>query len=371
MIETIYDLKRVGDIATPALVYYEDVVRKNAREAIRLAGGAERLWPHVKTHKAPAMLKLLMGMGIGRFKTATIAESEMAARMGAPDILMAYPLVGPAIDRFILLTRMYPGSRFWAVGDDAGQLLELGRRANGLGFRQRTLVDVDIGMRRTGVPAGELERFYRKVGEMPGLELQGMHCYDGHNHQEDPAKRLEEAIRDAAPVHAARLSLEKDGMNCGTMVMGGSPTFPCHAQTPGTFLSPGTIFVHDYGYLSRYPDLAFTPGGVILSRVISRPGGDLFTLDLGYKGIASDPAGVRGVIANLPETEPVSQSEEHWVFRMAAGARDVAPRVGDVLYVIPTHICPTSALYSSILMARDGEIADRWEVTARDRKLSV
>jgi D-serine deaminase-like pyridoxal phosphate-dependent protein len=371
MIETIYDLRRTDDIASPALVYYEDIIRNNIREAIRMAGSADRLWPHVKTHKMPAMLRMQMDMGILRFKTATIAESEMAALAGAPDILMAYPLVGPAMDRFLRLTQLYPRSRFWAIGDDIGQLRELGKRAKRLGFDQRTLADVDLGMHRTGVAVDRLDGFYREAARISGLKMRGMHSYDGHNKKNDLAERMAATIEYSKPVHAIRAELEKGGLDCGVMVMGGSPTFPCHAATPGIFLSPGTLFVHDYSGMSKLPDMKFTPGGVLLSRVVSLPCIDRFTIDLGYKGIASDPAGVRGVIANMPETEPIGQNEEHWIFRMLPGSENKRPKIGDVLYIIPTHICPTSALYSSVLISRNGEIVDAWDVTARNRKITV
>ncbi len=371
MIRTIYDLRDTGEIATPALIYYEDIIRDNIREAIRVAGSADRLWPHLKTHKMPAMLRMQMGAGILRFKCATIAEAEMAAQAGVPDILLSYPLVGPAIGRFLQLVRLYPDSRFWAMGDDMGQLRELGRRAAENGIRQQALIDVDLGMHRTGVPVGKLESFYREAARIPGLEVKGMHCYDGHIGQSDFAIRLDEAEKSAAPVHALRAALEKDGLDCGIMVMGGSPTFPCHARTPGVFLSPGTLFVHDSGNAAQQPDMRFTPAAVVMARVISLPCEDRFTLDLGHKAIAADPAGVRGIVANLPETEPLGQSEEHWVFRMLPGSAGKRPVVGDVLYVIPTHICPTSALYPAVLVAKDGAIAGSWDVAARNRKLTV
>lgn len=371
MIETIYDLRNADDIPSPALVYYKSALQANAREAIRVAGGADRLWPHLKTHKMPAMLRMQMELGIRRFKCATIAEAEMAAQSGVPEVLVSYPLIGPAIKRFITLCRLYPGTRYWALGDDMRQLRELGRAAERENRRQPVVIDVDIGLHRTGVPADALDAFYREASRIQGLEVRGFHCYDGQNKMTDTDERMREVEKCVAPVYAARDALVKDGLPCDTLIMGGTPSFPCHAKWPGVFLSPGTLFVNDYSHVSLHPDLKYTPAGVVLSRVISLPCDDRFTIDLGYKGIASDPAGARGVIANLPETEPVAQSEEHWVFRMLPGAVDKRPKVGDVVYVIPTHICPTSALYSSVLVADKGEIVDTWEVAARNRKLTV
>jgi D-serine deaminase-like pyridoxal phosphate-dependent protein len=149
--------------------------------------------------------------------------------------------------------------------------------------------------------------------------------------------------------------------------MGGTPTFSCHRETEGVFLSPGTFFVQDYGHSSKYSDLDFTPGAAILSRVVSRPKDGFFTLDTGSKAIATDPAD-RGVIADLPDAKPVFQSEEHWVWNLEGRE---PPPIGKVLYILPTHICPTSALYPGVVVVKNGKQTDYWEVGARNRKISV
>ena len=104
-----------------------------------------------------------------------------------------------------------------------------------------------------------------------------------------------------------------------------------------------------------------------MTRVISHPAPGLFTTDLGYKGIAADPVGQRGYIVGIENAIPVIHSEEHWTFRVEDESQ--IPPVGSCLYVIPTHICPTSALYSEILVAKDGQIKETWSVTARNRRL--
>jgi D-serine deaminase-like pyridoxal phosphate-dependent protein len=150
--------------------------------------------------------------------------------------------------------------------------------------------------------------------------------------------------------------------------MGGTPTFPFHARNEAAFLSPGTLFVQDHGYNAKYRDLVFSPGAAILTRVVSRPREDLFTLDLGYKAIASDQEGVRGIITDLPNAQSESHSEEHWVFRLSAGP---CPAIGTILHVIPTHICPTTALYPGVYVVRDRRLVNYWTVDARNRKISV
>ena len=103
-----YRIENEGEILSPALIYYADRIRENTRRTIEIAGGAERLWPHVKSHKMRAMLEMQMEMGVRRFKCATLAEAEMAAEAGAAHVLLAYPLVGPAIAAFVSLVQKYP-----------------------------------------------------------------------------------------------------------------------------------------------------------------------------------------------------------------------------------------------------------------------
>jgi len=113
--------------------------------------------------------------------------------------------------------------------------------------------------------------------------------------------------------------------------------------------------------------LDFTPGAAILSRVVSHPKDGFFTLDTGSKAIATDPAD-RGIIADLPDAKLVSQSEEHWVWTLEGKE---PPPIGKVLYILPTHICPTSALYPGVVVVKNGKRIDYWEVAARNRKISV
>ena len=94
-------------IASPALIYYRKQIEENTRMAIEMAGGADRLWPHVKTHKTAEVIRMSMALGITRYKCATIAEAEMTAACGASHIVLSYPLIGPNVARFLALVRLF------------------------------------------------------------------------------------------------------------------------------------------------------------------------------------------------------------------------------------------------------------------------
>lgn len=364
-----YHLKNEADIPSPALIFYQDVLEENIQGAIRMAGSAGRLWPHIKTHKSADVTQLLMARGISRFKCATIAEAQMLADCGAAHILMAYPLVGPNVPRFLRLIARYPNSTFYAIGDDENTLSALSDAAVKEGIRVNTLLDVNMGMNRTGIATAQAPALYAACARMPGLALCGIHGYDGHHHDGDFALRCQRVKAAMEALNAAIDEIKDQGLACDMLVLAGTPSFPCHAREPQGYLSPGTVFFMDHGYQSRHPDLPFTPAAALLTRVVSHPAEGLFTLDLGSKGIATDPAGQRGIIVGLPQAEVVSQSEEHWVWRMPGG--DARPEIGQVLYVIPTHICPCVALYDKALAAKDGVITAVWPITARNRMLDI
>jgi len=371
MIGHTYDLENVDSVISPALIFYRDLILENTRKAIRMAGGAERMWPHVKTHKSADVTRLMMAQGIARFKCATIAEAEMLADVGAPHILVAYPLVGPNIRRYLSLIALYPRSRFYAIGEAFEPLKPLSDAAAAMGMRVDALLDVNLGMNRTGVPVGDALGAYRACAGLPGVRLCGLHCYDGHHNDRDRAVRRERVEAALSEVDRLVEGIEASGLCCPIKVMAGTPSFPCHALRRDVFLSPGTCFLMDYGYLKSAPDLPFVPAAALMTRVVSHPAPGLFTLDLGCKAIAADPAGLRGVIVNLEAAEPVLHSEEHWVWRINPGCERMLPAIGSALYVIPTHICPCSALYPSALVAEGGKLVGEWPITARNRKLTV
>lgn len=367
--ENVWRLLDEESIESPALIYYPDIIAANTQKAVAMAKRAERLWPHVKTHKMAEAVRLLRGFGINRFKCATIGEAEMLAELGAQHILIAFPLVGPNIGRFMRLRAKFgASSTFWAAGDDLRQLSLLGTAAMEDGNAVNVLADVNAGTDRTGVLPSGLRDFCLRCGDLPGISLMGLHCYDGNLAVSQPEERKRLVEEKLGELLAAKEDAEKRGQPLPVLVMGGSPTFPFHAELHDFYLSPGTIFVHDHGYQSKFPDLDFTPGAALLTRVVSRPSEKLFTIDLGYKAISTDQKGAPGIIVGLPQAEPVSHSEEHWVFRMGNGA---VPQIGDVLYVLPAHICSTTALYPYARAAKGGRVTECWKVTARDRKIEI
>lgn len=364
-----YEISNAVEIPSPALIVYVDRARENIRRMVAMAGGPGRLRPHVKTHKMAALIELQLREGILKYKTATIAEAEMAARAGAPDVLLAMQPVGPNVTRLVKLIRAFSKTKFSTILDDAEMALQLSAAANAASVTIEVYLDVDLGMRRCGIAPGPAAvGLYQHIASLPGLRPVGLHAYDGHIHDPDPHVR--EALCDAAFEEVLKLSreLKKTGLNVETIVAGGTPTFPIHALRMGVECSPGTCVLNDFGYRNKFADLDFLLAAAILTRVVSKPGPDRICLDLGHKSIASENPHPRAEFPQLPDATPVIHSEEHLVLETSAAAR---LSVGHVLYAIPRHVCPTVALHSEAVSVVGGVAEERWPVTARNRILTL
>ena len=363
------EIANIDEVASPALLVYPDRIESNVRRMIAIAGGPARLCPHVKTHKLPEVIRLQQALGIQKFKCATIAEAEMVAACGAQKVLLACQPVGPNILRLLALIEKFPATQFATIVDNPATARALSLAARTRHHAIEILLDIDCGMGRTGIAAGaDAVLLYRLVASLPGLRPGGLHVYDGHIRDRDPAVRKAIAQKALAPALALRAQLRSEGHPVARLVVGGTPTFPVHATAADAECSPGTCLLWDAGYAAAVPDLDFHCAAVVVTRVISKPRPNRLCLDLGHKAIASENPHPRVQLIGLPDAAPVIHSEEHLVVETARAAEFT---VGDVLYGIPWHICPTVALHAQAVVVRLGRADARWRVTARDRMLTI
>ncbi len=364
-----FRLDNEREVPSPALVLFPDRIEENIRRMIAMAGGPERLRPHVKTHKLPQVLKMQLAQGIRRFKAATIAEAEMCAVAGAPDVLLAYPVVGPNAARLAVLVRRFPGTRFLALVDNSVSLAELAAALQRAGVEVEVLVDLNVGMNRTGIAPGEgAFQLYRDMASTPSIRPGGLHAYDGHLHQPGTEERTAEAAAAFAGVWALRDRLRSAGLDVPRLVASGTPTMPILAREPGVELGAGTTVLWDFGQAETCPDMDFLPAAVLLTRVISRPCPGRLTLDLGHKAVASEMPHPRVRLFGLESARFVMHSEEHLVLETPEAD---TYSVGTVIYGVPRHVCPTVALHSEVWVARNRRAEETWPVVARARRITV
>ncbi|MBL9124943.1 MAG: D-TA family PLP-dependent enzyme [Planctomycetaceae bacterium] len=364
-----FAIESAARIPSPALVLYRDRIGENIRRMIAIAGSAERLRPHAKTHKLGPVARLQIDAGIRKFKCATLPEAQMLAEAGAADVLVAFGLAGPARETFARLLARYPATQFSVLIDNLPALERLEWALQQESVTGGVYLDLDVGMHRTGVaPGPEAIALYERAAASPVMRPLGLHAYDGHLKQHDPAERAAASAAGFAPVEALAAELRARGHRDVDVIAGGSPTFAIHAAHPERTLSPGTCVFWDWAYTTKFPDLDFLHAALVLTRVISRPTNETLCLDLGYKGVSPDNADPRAAFPQIPDAQMVVHSEEHLLIRTRL-ANQFA--IDDCLYAIPYHVCPTVALYDEALVVAGGSVIATWPILARRRSVAL
>jgi D-serine deaminase-like pyridoxal phosphate-dependent protein len=364
-----YQIENPDDVFSPSLLIYPDRVENNIRKMIEIAGDPDLLRPHVKTHKMPEIVMLQMKHGISKFKCATVAEAEMTAGCRAKDILLAYQPVGPNIRRFFALKKKFPGIKISCIADCGEVIKQLSEEAVRNNTEVPVWLDINVGMDRTGVAPGKTAaELYKMIEYLPLLRPEGLHVYEGHIHESDFSLREKTCNDSYLRVASLINQLESSGSHKIQVVAGGTPTFPIHSLRGGVETSPGTSVLWDYGYSSSFSDMDFLHSAVLFTRVISKPANDMICIDLGTKAVASEMAPPRIKIIEIENYNFISHNEEHLVFKTTR-ARNI--KVGDVIYCIPYHICPTVDRFDKVSVVRDGKVTGKWNVEARKREITV
>lgn len=361
-----YQLEDPASLNSPGLIFYEDRILENIGILNGMIDRKARLRPHVKTHKSAHVVKLMLAAGLEKYKCATIAEAEMLGNCEAPDVLLAYQPVGPNIERFMLLQEHFPATRFSCLADNLEAANNIAKIAIQHQLIARVYIDVNAGMNRTGIRPSQTIQLYESLLQIEGLEVLGLHAYDGHIHDAEMNIRQEKVNKIIAELQTLRQDIEQRFQRKPVIIAGGTPSFPIYAQNTDFECSPGTFALWDYGYQQAFTEQPFLTAALIISRVVSLPDEKLICLDLGHKAVASEnPLANRVTFLNAPELVPVSQSEEHLV--MDAGANH-AYKIGDVLYGLPYHVCPTVALYDQAYSVSSKRPPETWHIESRKRK---
>ncbi len=365
-----FQLNDADQLDTPALVIYPDRVQENIRLLIDAIDDVSRLRPHVKTSKSREAAQLMLEAGIQKFKCATIAEAEMLALCGAHDVLLAYQPNVAKIHRLLALMKAYPDTRFSCLVDNLTTARQIAEQAVEAGLIVPVYIDLNVGMNRTGIlPDDAVLTLYAQLDKLDGIKPVGLHAYDGHLRNPDLAARTADCDKAFAPVQQLRDKLVALGFESPVIVAGGSPTFPIYAKRPDVECSPGTFIYWDKGYQTGLPEQPFLPAALVVTRVISLPDADKLCLDLGHKSVAPEgELAQRVTFLNAPDLKAIGQSEEHLVVEAGVGH---SYQIGDVLYGLPIHICPTVALYERASTVENGTITGEWRAIARDRMISV
>lgn len=363
-----FELKDISNIDSPALLVYPSRMKSNIAAAISMVGDPARLRPHIKTHKSLEVAQMMLDAGITKFKCATIAEAELLGMLYAPDVLLAYQPVGPKVDRLFSLIERYPLTQYSCLVDHPDAVLAISNIASKTNSTVNVYLDIDVGMHRTGILPESAYSLFELCNQNPGISVKGLHAYDGHIRDSDLELRKQHADEAILPVYKLLEHMQGHSHLTYDLICGGSPTFPIHAGRSFVVCSPGTFIYWDQGYGELYEGKTFQPAAVLITRVIS-VGANHICTDLGHKSVASEnDINHRIYFLNAKDLKPIGQSEEHLVLHHAAPNEF---HIGDVLYGITHHICPTVALYERVYSVEDNGLAGEWFNIARDRKINI
>jgi D-serine deaminase-like pyridoxal phosphate-dependent protein len=353
-------------LETPALVFYETRIRENIGILKGMINDVGRLRPHVKTHKCLEITHMLIDAGIHKFKCATIAEAEMLGLAKAKDVLLAYQPVGENINRFFKLIDQYSGTSFSCLLDN----IETARAISDMAVAENKVVevyiDLNVGMNRTGILPELAHRLVTALLGLPNINVKGLHAYDGHIHDSSIDIRSQKSASIIAQLHHLKETL---GIEHLTVIAGGTPTFPVYAKHTDFDCSPGTFILWDKGYQDAFAEQQFSTAALVISRIVSKPTEDLICTDLGHKAVAAEKELKNRVFfLNAPQLEVQSQSEEHLVLKAENPSNY---KVGDMLYGLPYHICPTVALHEKALCSGADQSLKYWDIISRKRKITI
>ena len=370
-----YRIEGAGQVCTPALAIYSEVVDDNIAATLRLLGGDAGRWrPHVKTAKLAHVMRRFVAHGIKNFKCSTSLELKTVCEAGAEDVLLAYPVVGANAARLRGLSGAFPQTRMAALVETPAQI-DVWR-----GSRLGLFIDVNTGMNRTGIEQDQVDGIVGLAQEIlaAGLEFRGLHYYDGHMAGAvDLTEREAAAHRGYDQLMNLASALAQGGIGFGEIITAGTPAFPCSLTYrpfhEGPFvhrISPGTVVYNDCTSLTQLPaSYGYRPAAVVVSAVVSHPTPPRLTCDAGHKTVSADAGIPNCYVIGHPDLLPNRPSEEHLPIDITSSGNK--PAIGDLLYLVPKHVCPTVNNFDHALIIAGGRIVAVEPVTARGRETPV
>ncbi|EAQ78060.1 D-TA family PLP-dependent enzyme [Blastopirellula marina] len=340
-------------ISTPAMVIDLPIVEKNLQKLHSYADQhGLHVRPHTKTHKSRYFARMQLKQGSSGLTVAKVGEAEVMA-LESSDILIAYPAIDP--DRRRRLAQLAQQHTVRVAVDSAYGVSALAAAAQEAGSTIGILVDVNVGMNRTGVstPVEALQLAQQIAQSENSLRLDGIFFYPGHIWR--PADEQAEPLRQVDAILAEVITLwESHGLSANIVSGGSTPTaYQSHLLPSQTEIRPGTNIFNDMNTVrAGYCELSECAVAIICTVVSTAVPGKC-VIDAGTKTLTSDrnvtqPDSGHGHVLEYPRGKIVRLSEEHGEIDFADC--DTLPKIGERLTVIPNHICPCVNLQNQVYL---------------------
>ena len=344
---------KLEDIDTPALVLDLDAFEKNLNTLNAAVGRKVRVRPHAKTHKCPDVAKRQIALGAVGMCCQKVSEAEAMVDGGVNDVLVSNEIVGTS--KLARLAELSRRARIGVCVDNAENVRQLKGDLD-------VYIEIDVGMRRCGVPPGAPAVALAREIVRSGLRFAGLQAYHGRAQHIRSMEERHAVIETAAQhvQHTKRL-LGEAGIACPIVTGAGSGTFMLEIEA-GAWdeIQCGSYAFMDVDYAKNEwaaPLPRFEHALFVLSTVMSRPSAEVAIVDAGLKASSVD-SGMPGVWQK--ELRYTHASDEHgWV----EGRNP--PALGEKLLLVPGHCDPTINLYDWYVCVRRGRVEALWPKTAR------
>jgi D-serine deaminase-like pyridoxal phosphate-dependent protein len=364
-----HSISSVCELPTPALVIDGFVARRNIQ---RLADYAAKhrlgVRPHTKTHKNKFIAGLQIEAGAIGLTIAKVGEAEQLQE-AANDLLMAYPAVDST--RCHRLAELARTRTVRVVADSLVGVEALAAAAKMAKSTIGVLVEIDVGMGRTGVATAEDSlRIAQLIDQANGVRLEGILCY--------PGQIWNPTAEQVVPLAAVSTKLQEtidlwkaNGLEAKIISGGSTPTaYQSHLVPQYTEIRPGTYVFNDLNTARGGFCTLEECSARIFCTVVSNALKDQVVIDGGTKTFTSDlciPAreSGHGLIVEYPNAKITRLSEEHG--QVDVSACEKRPKIGERLSVIPNHICPCVNLQDAIWWREGDDSLQKIKVDARGK----
>src|SRR6478609_5364146 len=350
--------KIAREYGTPCAVIDMDRVERNIARiqvACDAAGVANR--PHIKTHKSPLLAQMQIAAGAKGVTCQKIGEAEVMAEAGIDDILISYNLIGE--EKMARLAALQAKANMTVAADNSTVIAGLPQAAAASGRPLSVVVECDTGRKRAGVETpAEAIALARQIAASKGLRFAGFMLYPTESGWADAQKFYDEAL---AGVRA-------HGLDAKIVSTGGTPNLKNLGKLKGgTEHRFGTYIYNDRMQVAAgsatWDDCALN----VYSTVVSRAGPERGILDAGSKTLTPDTGGLDGygLILEHPEAKIAKFAEEHGFLDLARS--NTRPNVGDVVRIVPNHVCVVVNMFDEVVMVRGDEILGTLPIAARGK----
>jgi D-serine deaminase-like pyridoxal phosphate-dependent protein len=364
---------KVGDsiesLDTPSMIVDLDLMEANLSKMFsQLLPLGVNIRPHLKTTKSAILAKRMVEAGAKGGCVAKLSEAEVMCRLGFTDLLITCEIIGaPKVQRLVELFREYKDVRIVVDSEEGASAISDAIARSGIEESVQTLIDLDVGLRRTGVQPGDPAlQLSRHIASLPHLKIIGIQGYEGHlQHIHGLENRKKQCLESMRILTSTADALRQHGHNIEVVTTGGTGTAEFCASVKGvTEVQPGSFLFMDTDYRNAIGSINFHQSLTILTTVLSKQGPNVITIDTGLKSLSTDSGFAE---CKTPGYTYGVLGDEHGSLKWEEGDKGKGKelKIGDRVEMVPSHIDPTVNLHDVYYAHRKGVIEEIWPVDSR------